>query len=68
MVLKVHFEPKPLLVTESFRFNWCNQKPNQPVAQYMVELKQCATNCEFGANLDASLRDRFVSGMRNEAC
>uniref|UniRef100_A0A674N658 Uncharacterized protein n=1 Tax=Takifugu rubripes TaxID=31033 RepID=A0A674N658_TAKRU len=32
------------------------------------QLKQCAANCEFGTNLDASLRDRFVSGMRIEAC
>uniref|UniRef100_A0A674N093 Retrotransposon gag domain-containing protein n=1 Tax=Takifugu rubripes TaxID=31033 RepID=A0A674N093_TAKRU len=67
-VLKGHFEPKPLLVAERFHFNRCTQKANQPVAQYVVELKQCAANCEFGANLDASLRDWFVSGMQNEAC
>ncbi|KAK9515825.1 hypothetical protein VZT92_026433 [Zoarces viviparus] len=67
-VLKEHYEPKPLLVAERFRFNRCNQKANQPVAQYVAELKQCASNCEFGANLDASLRDRFVSGIRNEGC
>uniref|UniRef100_A0A674MJC9 Uncharacterized protein n=1 Tax=Takifugu rubripes TaxID=31033 RepID=A0A674MJC9_TAKRU len=34
----------------------------------LLVLKQCAANCEFGTNLDASLRDRFVSGMRIEAC
>ncbi|XP_059201274.1 uncharacterized protein K02A2.6-like [Centropristis striata] len=67
-VLKEHFEPKPLLVAERFRFNRCNQKATQPVAQYVAELKQCAANCEFGTNLDASLRDRFVSGIRNKAC
>ncbi|TWW73460.1 hypothetical protein D4764_15G0008540 [Takifugu flavidus] len=67
-VLKGHFEPKPLLVAERFHFNRCTQKANQPVAQYVAKLKQCAANCEFGANLDASLRDWFVSGMQNEAC
>lgn len=67
-VLKELFEPKPLLVAEKFRFNRCNQKASQPVAQYVAELKQCAANCEFSANLDTSLRDRFVSGIRNEAC
>ncbi|KAJ8333797.1 hypothetical protein SKAU_G00411160 [Synaphobranchus kaupii] len=67
-ILKGHFEPKPLLVAERFRFNQCNQKASQPVAQYVAELKQCAANCEFVANLDASLRDRFVGGIRNEAC
>lgn len=50
-VLKEHFETKLLLVAERFCFNRCNQKANQPVQ----ELKQCAANCEFGANLDALL-------------
>lgn len=35
-VLKEHFEPKPLLVAERVRFNRCNQKANQPVAQYVA--------------------------------
>lgn len=47
-VLKQHFEPKPLLVAERFRFSRYNQKVNQPVAQYVVELKQCDANCDFG--------------------
>ncbi len=67
-ILKRQFEPKPILVAERFRFNQCNQKSGQPVAQYVAELKQCAANCEFGANLDAALRDRFVSGIKNESC
>lgn len=67
-VLKGHFEPKLLLVAERFRFNLCNQKATQLVAQYVAELKQCAANCEFGTNLDASLRDPFVSAIRNEVC
>lgn len=33
-----------------------------------MELKQCAANCDFGANLDGSLLDWFVSGIRKEAC
>lgn len=56
------------MVAERFRFNRCNQKAIQPVAHYVAELKQCAPNCEFGVNLDSSLRDRFVSEVRNEAC
>lgn len=66
--LKQHFEPKLLLVAERFRFNWCNQKANQLVAHYVAELKQCAANCVFSANLDASLQDRYVSRIQNKAC
>uniref|UniRef100_A0A3Q1B749 CCHC-type domain-containing protein n=1 Tax=Amphiprion ocellaris TaxID=80972 RepID=A0A3Q1B749_AMPOC len=67
-ILKRHFEPKPLLVAERFRFNRCNQKANQSVALYMAELKQYAMNCEFRTNIGSTLRDRLVSGIRNEAC
>ncbi|KAM9717125.1 uncharacterized protein ACNS7B_020902 [Menidia menidia] len=67
-ILKEHYEPKPILVAERFRFNRCNQKTSQTVAQYVAELKQQAANCDFGASLDSALRDRFVSGIKNEAC
>ncbi|CAM4513401.1 unnamed protein product [Leuciscus chuanchicus] len=66
--LKNHFEPKPLLIAERFRFNHCNQRADETVTEYAAELKQCAVSCEFGATLDEALRDRFVSGIRNEAC
>lgn len=67
-ILKAHFEPKPLIIAERFRFQRCVQKPHETVSQYVAELKQCASKCDFGASLDESLRDRFVSGIRSEAC
>lgn len=66
--LTTHFEPEPLLIAERFRFNRRNQKPDESVTNYAAELKQCAMHCQFGATLDDALRDRFVSGIRNEAC
>lgn len=67
-ILKMHFEPKPLVIAERFRFNRCNQRANVSVTDYVAELKQCAATCDFGATLDEALRDRFVSGIRNETC
>lgn len=67
-VLSKHLEPKPLIIAERFRFNRCNQKADETVTSYAAELKQCAVHCEFGASLDEALRDRLVSGIRNEAC
>lgn len=61
--LKQHFEPKLLLVAERFCFNRCNQKANQPVAHYVAELKQCAADCEFSANLDASQKKATSYGL-----
>lgn len=34
----------------------------------MCCLVHCAADSEFSANLDASLRDQYVSGIWNEAC
>ena len=36
--LKDHFEPKPLLVSERFHFNKCNQKATQTVAYGIIIL------------------------------
>ncbi len=67
-ILQAHFEPKPLIIAERFRFQRCVQKPHETVSQYVADLKQCASKCDFGASLDESLRDRFVSGIQSEAC
>ncbi len=39
--------------------------PNESVAEFMAELRRLATQCEFGMNLDDSLRDRLVCGLRS---
>ncbi|XP_051963005.1 uncharacterized protein zgc:165409 isoform X2 [Xyrauchen texanus] len=67
-ILKSHFETQPLVVAERFLFQSCAQKPHETVSQYVAKLKQCASKCEFGANLDEALRDCFVSGMQNKSC
>nr|CAI5830042.1 unnamed protein product [Callosobruchus analis] len=42
------------------------QKPDQSVADYIVELRKLASSCSFGEFLDDALRDRFVCGIRSE--
>ncbi len=49
-ILQAHFEPKPLIITERFRFQRCVQKPHETVSQYVADLKQCASKCDFGAS------------------
>lgn len=67
-ILKTRFKPKPLLIAERFCFNRCNQRADESVTDYTVELKQCAANCDFEATLDEAVCDRFVSGICNEVC
>ena len=66
-VLKAHFQPKPLLIAERFRFYQRNQAAGESVLDYVAELRRLAISCDFGEFLDQALRDRFVCGLRTES-
>ena len=48
-VLKVHFEPKPLIIAQMFHFHRRDQAQGEPVAEY---LRRLASKCNFRAYLD----------------
>ena len=62
-VLKSHYSPKPLVIAERFRFHKRNQREGESIKQYVAELKKLSQFCEFGNNLNESLRDRLVCGI-----
>ena len=64
--LHQHLSSKPLLIAERFRFHRRNQLESETVSAYLAELRKLSLYCEFGTNLDVSLRDRLVCGLRNE--
>ena len=63
--LQQHLCPKPLLIAERFRFHKRHQLEGETVSAYLAELKTLSLHCEFGTNLDDSLRDRLVCGLNN---
>ena len=65
-LLKDHFEPKPLIIAERFRFYKRAQAAGESLADYLAELRQLAQTCEFGTFLNEALRDKYVVGMRSE--
>ena len=66
-LLKAHFEPKPLIITEHFHFNRRQQEADESIATYFTELRRQSTHCDFGTILDDALRDRFVCGLWRES-
>ena len=64
-VLVEHFEPKPLVIAERFRFYRRTQEEEESVTEFMAHLRRLATHCQFGAFLEEALRDRLVCGLRN---
>lgn len=64
--LKTHFKPCTLTIVERFKFNSRNQEPTESVSDYVVTLKHMASTCNFGNFLKDALRDRLVSGIRDD--
>lgn len=65
-VLKKHFQPTRLTIVERFQFWKKEQAAGQTVNEYAIELKKMAIECKFEAFLEQALRDRFITGLRNE--
>ena len=65
--LKNYYMPKPLVISERFKFNKRNQREGESVNEYVCELKKLSSFCEFGDFLKEALRDRLVCGLKSEA-
>ena len=65
-VLKKHFDPKPAVIAERFKFHKRDQLPGESLADYIAELRRLAIHCEFGEYLDDALRDQLVCGLHAE--
>ena len=58
--------PKKNLVVERRKFFWRNQQDDETFDQYMTELKNLASTCEFGELHDGLLTYKIVDGIRSE--
>ena len=65
MVLKQHFEPKPVIIAQWFHFHCGNQAAGELVAECIAELRRLAAHCKFEGYLEDTLRDRLVCGLRD---
>ena len=65
--LKGHFDPKPIVVAERFRFYQRSQRTDESIADFIADLRCLSISCDFGEFLDQALRDRFVCGVRSES-
>ena len=65
--LKNHFEPKPLVIAERFKFHQRSLRAEETVTQYLSELRKPAKTCDFKQFLDEALRDRFEYGLREQS-
>ena len=66
-LLKLHYKPKSLEVAGTFKFHQCKQQGNESISDYSARLRHLAADCNFGAFLERSLRDQFISGIYNSS-
>lgn len=64
-LIQNHLNPKPNVISERFKFKQRKQKQDESISMFVAALKQISLNCEFGGNLNNSLRDQLVWGLRN---
>ena len=60
-----HYQPKPSIIVQHFKFHSRSCKQRESVATYIAELKRLAEDCEFGEFLEQMLRDRIVCGIND---
>ena len=64
---KSHYAREPLVIAERFRFYKRDQKPDETSREFNVVLRKLSEYCKFGVNLNDSLRDQFVCGLKSES-
>ena len=60
-----HYQPKPSIIVQRFKFHSRSRKPGESVATYIAELKRLSEDCDFGDFLQEMLRDRIVCGIND---
>lgn len=64
ILLSEHFNPKQNEIVQSYKFHMCNQLMSENVKDYVANIRKLAIDCNF-SDLDRTLRDRFVCGVRD---
>ena len=64
--LDEYFVPKRNTIYERYVFNCRSQKHGKSFDQLLTELREFAATCQFGTFEDEMLRDRIVTGLRDQ--
>ena len=65
-ILQDHLCPKPSIIAQRFRFHKRDLHDGESICDFVAELKRLSQHCDFGDNLNDTLRDRLVCGLTSE--
>lgn len=63
LLLDNHFKPKQCTFADKAKFFGAMRAPGENLGDWAARLRGLASQCDFGAALEANLRDRFVLGL-----
>ena len=63
-LLEKQLSPKPSVITQRYRFHTRIQNEGETINDYVAQLRKLAIHCNLN-NLNDTLRDRLVCGIRN---
>ncbi|KAJ8033148.1 hypothetical protein HOLleu_23298 [Holothuria leucospilota] len=64
--LRKRLKTTPIVVAEQRKFLRRDQVLGESTTDYVVQLKKLSLHCSYGDKLDENLRNRFISGLRDE--
>lgn len=64
--LRQHFNPRPTVTVQRYRFNIRVQQQEEDIATFVSKLRELSEHCDFKNTLDEQLRDRLVCGVSDE--
>lgn len=64
--MKQHYKRETVEIAERFKFFKRVQQENEPLVDYLAELRKLAKTCNFGGYLETALRDQLVCGLRDQ--
>lgn len=64
-ILRDHYEPPGLRRANRLTFSKRNQRDSETATEFISAIQDLASRCEFGAQLNDSLLDRLISGIKN---
>jgi transposase InsO family protein len=64
-LLQKHYHPPPSSFISRYKFHTRTRQPGESIGNYVAHLKEIGQHCQFGDDLNNSVRDRLVIGVND---
>ena len=65
-ILKTKLAPGTNVVSEQYKFSQIKQESTETLACFMARVKESASACAFQTQFDSMVRNRFITGLRDD--